>query len=216
MIIFKTKVFILKLNFYSQREILIQICVCIEAPIDRSSIADVLQCTYFETFRKVHKKHCTKTEVFHYGCLQEIRPNQQFPADLVTFTEEIRNGKLHFLCSEKAGVWLIFLVSFWHTSLKQMSHFMWSYVTFYVFPKQTNLKNHPRNLISSFSRLWSGFYFTEQPTLRFQCIRYVRMPAANYTFKVNNRNTRARCKIYSKLIIKTPEWYHTHAEVQFQ
>ena len=23
-------------------------------------------------------------------------PNPQFPADLVTFTEEIRNGKLHF------------------------------------------------------------------------------------------------------------------------
>ena len=27
-------------------------------------------------------------------------PNLQFPADLVTFTEEIRYGKLHFLCSE--------------------------------------------------------------------------------------------------------------------
>ena len=27
-------------------------------------------------------------------------PNPQFPADLVTFTEEILNGKLHFLCSE--------------------------------------------------------------------------------------------------------------------
>ena len=26
-------------------------------------------------------------------------PNQQFPADLVTFTEEILTGKLHFLCS---------------------------------------------------------------------------------------------------------------------
>ena len=26
-------------------------------------------------------------------------PNRQEPADLVTFTEEIRNGKLHFLCS---------------------------------------------------------------------------------------------------------------------
>ena len=26
-------------------------------------------------------------------------PNPQFPADLVTFTEEILNGKLHFLCS---------------------------------------------------------------------------------------------------------------------
>ena len=26
-------------------------------------------------------------------------PNRQFPADLVTFTEEILNGKLHFLRS---------------------------------------------------------------------------------------------------------------------
>ena len=26
-------------------------------------------------------------------------PNSQFPADLVTFTEEIGNGKLPFLCS---------------------------------------------------------------------------------------------------------------------
>ena len=28
-----------------------------------------------------------------------MRPYPQFPADLVTFTEEILNGKLHFLCS---------------------------------------------------------------------------------------------------------------------
>ena len=27
-------------------------------------------------------------------------PNLQFPADLVTFTKEILNEKLHFLCSE--------------------------------------------------------------------------------------------------------------------
>ena len=27
-------------------------------------------------------------------------PNSQFPADLVTFTEEILNGKLHFLSSD--------------------------------------------------------------------------------------------------------------------
>ena len=27
-----------------------------------------------------------------------MRPNPQFPADLVTITEEILNGKLHFLC----------------------------------------------------------------------------------------------------------------------
>ena len=26
-------------------------------------------------------------------------PNPQFPADLVTFTEEILNGKLPFICS---------------------------------------------------------------------------------------------------------------------
>ena len=29
-------------------------------------------------------------------------PNPQFPADLVSFTEEIRNGKLHILRSVKA------------------------------------------------------------------------------------------------------------------
>ena len=29
-----------------------------------------------------------------------MRPNPQIPADLVTFTEEIRNGKLYFLCSD--------------------------------------------------------------------------------------------------------------------
>ena len=28
-----------------------------------------------------------------------MRPNLEFPADLVTFTEDILNGKLHFLCS---------------------------------------------------------------------------------------------------------------------
>ena len=31
-------------------------------------------------------------------------PNPQFPADLVTFTEEIFNGKLHFLCSAFAKI----------------------------------------------------------------------------------------------------------------
>ena len=27
-------------------------------------------------------------------------PNPQLPADFITFTEEILNGKLHFLCSD--------------------------------------------------------------------------------------------------------------------
>ena len=30
-------------------------------------------------------------------------PNPQFPEDLVTFTEEIPNGKLHFSCSVLKG-----------------------------------------------------------------------------------------------------------------
>ena len=39
-----------------------------------------------------------------------------------------------------------------------------------------------------------------------------RNPVCNYIFKVNNRNTRIRCEISSKLIIKTPErrhWRHS-------
>ena len=33
----------------------------------------------------------------------------------------------------------------------------------------------------------------------------ISLPAGNYMFKVNNRNTRTRCEICSKLTIKTPE-----------
>ena len=32
-------------------------------------------------------------------CFNSINITAQVPADLVTFTEEILNGKLHFLCS---------------------------------------------------------------------------------------------------------------------
>ena len=35
-------------------------------------------------------------------------------------------------------------------------------------------------------------------------------PAGNYMFKVNNRNTRTRCEIYSKWTIKTQERRHWH------
>ena len=35
-------------------------------------------------------------------------------------------------------------------------------------------------------------------------------PADNYTFKVNNRYTRTRCEICSKLTIKTSEQRHWH------
>ena len=40
-------------------------------------------------------------------------------------------------------------------------------------------------------------------------------PVGNYMFKVNNRNTRTRCEICSKLTIKTPERRHWHHSVVF-
>ena len=36
----------------------------------------------------------------------------------------------------------------------------------------------------------------------------VNVPAGNYMFKVNNRSTRARCKICPKLTVKTPKRRH--------
>ena len=47
-----------------------------------------------------------------------------------------------------------------------------------------------------------------------ETIHFVRLfchsnyPAGNYMFKVNNRNTRTRCEICSKLTIKIPERCH--------
>ena len=36
-----------------------------------------------------------------------MRPNPQFPAALVTFTEEILNGKLQFLCCVGGERWVL-------------------------------------------------------------------------------------------------------------
>ena len=48
-------------------------------------------------------------------------PNPQFPADFVWFTEEILNGKLHFLCSVSSisngiGFWLVTNISIYENS----------------------------------------------------------------------------------------------------
>ena len=45
---------------------------------------------------------------------------------------------------------------------------------------------------------------TEERTLR----KNSQLPAGNYLFKVNNRNTRTSCEICSKLTIKIPERRH--------
>ena len=49
-----------------------------------------------------------------------MRPNLQFPADLVTFTEEILNGKLYLLCSYWENIeWLVISFRILKNTLKR-------------------------------------------------------------------------------------------------
>ena len=47
--------------------------------------------------------HCPQNEVFHEGFLQQMRPNLQETAGLVTFAEEIFHGKFHLLCRDRSA-----------------------------------------------------------------------------------------------------------------
>ena len=66
----------------------------------------------------------------------------------------------------------------------------------------TNSVTHFMHLLF-FCSLWK-----HQDTGISRCFQGYRDPASIYLFKVNNRNTRARCEICSKLTIKTPERRH--------
>ena len=46
-------------------------------------------------------------------------PNPQQTADLVTFTEEILNGKLKFLCSDNCSVFYCKFRAYWFTNWSQ-------------------------------------------------------------------------------------------------
>ena len=46
------------------------------------------------------------------------------------------------------------------------------------------------------------------PTFSAEYWKALRYPANNYLIKVNNRSTKERCEIVSKLTIKTPKWRH--------
>ena len=68
--------------------------------------------------------------------------------------------------------------------------------------ENVNIRNKRARVVCVFSVIFKGplsglsqFLVTGSPL----------NSAANYMFKVNNRNTRARCEIWSKLTIKTPE-----------
>ena len=47
-------------------------------------------------------------------------PNPQFPADLVSFTEEILYGRLHFLCSDKIDPCKFLVFNFQKLLLKEL------------------------------------------------------------------------------------------------
>ena len=66
-----------------------------EAIMNEETVLDRNLIMKLKNVRRLEKIiRCIKNEVFHSGFLP-------FPADLVTFTEEILNGKLYFLCSDK-------------------------------------------------------------------------------------------------------------------
>ena len=60
-----------------------------------------------------------------------MQTNPQFPADLVPFTEEILNGKLHFLCSELYLVCKKISGNFYHSSTLIFQYFILSEISFY-------------------------------------------------------------------------------------
>ena len=67
--------------------------------------------SWLGTQRSLHKNWSFPLRISSVNVL-----NPQFPADLVTFTEEILNGRLHFLCSE---YWLNFTLIFEYCTLRQ-------------------------------------------------------------------------------------------------
>ena len=61
----------------------------------------------------------------------------------------------------------------------------------------------PKILVNSESFNYSRVFLLQVDVFLFAKEHQRHHPAGNYTFKVNNRNTIARCEIYSKLAIKT-------------
>ena len=69
--------------------------------------------------------------------------------------------------------------------------FINSHVVFRKSEKRSSIDSVNQHMNSLCSKIKKLFFFT--------------IPAGNCMFKVNNRNTRTRCEICSKLTIKTPE-----------
>ena len=102
-------------------------------------------------------------------------PNLQKTANLVKFSAEILNGKLHFLC----GV---------HTNILYNQAYFWIYL-------------YKINVLRLNSIVIERAFVTDE-LLRKKKFWNTPMLVNSYLFKVNSRNTRKRCEIYSKLTIK--------------
>ena len=74
-------------------------------------------------------------------------PNLQFPADLVTFTEEILNKKLHFLCSDTTCYTYLSTIVTAHQNLVKITQ------KFHLFCKTSQLA-------------WNWIIFTNTDTMR--------------------------------------------------
>ena len=86
-----------------------------------------------------------------------MRPNPQFPADLVTFTVEILNGKLHFLCRVVLPPFLemysfsFFLFFFINNQKYKQPGWNW--------PKAKQLAKQPLSLRETSQQYFSHCYF---------------------------------------------------------
>ena len=66
-----------------------------------------------------------------------------------------------------------------------------------------------KRIFKTFQNVWPFFNIMNESANLIRPVKIVILGitlAGIYMFKVNNRNTRTRCQVCSKLTIKTPEW----------
>ena len=101
-------------------------------------------------------------------------PNPKFPADLVTFTEEIVNEKLHFLCS---GICSFFILLFFPTKQKLLNIFRLARFPLFFFflgdsPVFYGYEDHKKSLVRFFK------FLSPDPDVFWFCSGYVWIPIA--------------------------------------
>ena len=81
-------------------------------------------------------------------------PNPQETEDLVTFTEKILNGKLHFLCSEIAWFLLVYLVSI-NTAKHQIEHYTKQFSVLVIYIQRSKYCKISEKLDTVLPYFWS-------------------------------------------------------------